>query len=348
MKLFNQIFRLSGLLAAVYLAGCTTTPFAPLAVPHNTAIRTVPEVPKDNTKELEKLNRTTAPAYKINPGDIFSVTVPGREDLSRPNITVMSDGAISVFPIGYVRLSGLTLEEASGLLSKKYSKFVRNCEVFLEPVKIRQSTVTVVGAVASPGIKDVTAGVTRLTDVLASCGGLKSSTTEDSEPMILADLHGAYILRKGRILPVNFQKLVNEGNWLHNIPVVDQDYIFVPSLENTRITVLGEVGSAGSLVYQPQLTLLQAIAKSGGLKETNSKHIKVIRGGLNSPIVYNINIKDMQLGRSMDFMLEPRDIIFVPRDPVSEWNVMIRQILPSFQLFNAAAGPFGNPFSTLY
>ena len=241
MKLFNQIFRLSGLLAAVYLAGCTTTPFAPLAVPHNTAIRTVPVVPKDNTKELEKLNRTTAPAYKINPGDIFSVTVPGREDLNRPNITVMSDGAISVFPIGYVRLSGLTLEEASGLLSKKYSKFVRNCEVFLEPVKIRQSTVTVVGAVASPGIKDVTAGVTRLTDVLASCGGLKSSTTEDSEPMILADLHGAYILRKGRILPVNFQKLVNEGNWLHNIPVVDQDYIFVPSLENTRITVLGEV-----------------------------------------------------------------------------------------------------------
>ena len=69
---------------------------------------------------------------------------------------------------------------------------------------------------------------------------------------------------------------------------------------------------------------------------------------MNSPIVYNINIKDMQLGRSMDFMLEPRDIIFVPRDPVSEWNVMIRQILPSFQLVNAAAGPFGNPFSTLY
>jgi polysaccharide export outer membrane protein len=141
---------------------------------------------------------------------------------------------------------------------------------------------------------------------------------------------------------------VNEGNWLHNIPVIDQDYIFVPSLENTRITVLGEVASPGSLVYQPQLTLLQAIAKTGGLKETNSRHIKVIRGGLKSPVVYNVNIKEMQLGRSMDFMLEPRDIVFVPRDPVSEWNVMIRQILPTFQLINAAAGPFGNPISTLY
>ena len=350
MKKFSSLFRLCGVALTVLTAGCTATPFAPIAVPQKTTVKPVAIAidRRENTKELESLNKVSVPAYKIAPGDVFAITVPGRDDLNRPSITVMADGAVSVFPIGYVRLGGLTIEEGSALLSKKYARFVRNCEVILEPVTIQQATVTVIGAVATPGIKTVSAGVSRLTDVIASCGGLKSTTTEDNEPMNLADLQGAYILRNGRILPVDFVKVVNEGNWLHNIPVMNKDYIFIPSLENTRIIVLGEVSSPCSLVYQPQLTLLQAIAKTGGLKETNSRTIKVIRGGLKSPVVYNINIKDMQLGRSMDFMLEPRDIVFVPRDPVSEWNVMVRQIMPTFQLLNTMAGPFGNPVSALY
>ena len=74
----------------------------------------------------------------------------------------------------------------------------------------------------------------------------------------------------------------------------------------------------------------------------------MIRGGLKSPVVYNINIKNMQLGRIRDFALKPKDIVFVPRDPISEWNVIMRLILPTVQVLNGLAGPFGNPASTFY
>ena len=65
-------------------------------------------------------------------------------------------------------------------------------------------------------------------------------------------------------------------------------------------------------------------------------------------MVYTLDIRDMQRGRTMDFALKPKDIVFVPRDGVSEWNVIIRQILPTIQLLNGLAGPFGSPSSFLY
>jgi polysaccharide export outer membrane protein len=109
------------------------------------------------------------------------------------------------------------------------------------------------------------------------------------------------------------------------------------------VTVLGEVGSPTSVVYQPNLTLLQALGKVGGLKDTKSADIKVIRGGLKNPTVYNVNIEDMQLGRIADFSLKPSDIVFVPKKPISEWNVMVRDIMVSISFLNTLAGPFGSP-----
>ena len=135
---------------------------------------------------------------------------------------------------------------------------------------------------------------------------------------------------------------------VNNIPIMNGDYIYIPSLETGKITVLGEVYRQNCIPFQPDLTLLQAIGISGGLKETNSSDIKVIRGGLKSPVVYNVNIKAMQLGRIRDFALRPKDIVFVPRDPISEWNVIMRLILPTVQVLNGLAGPFGNPASTFY
>ena len=120
------------------------------------------------------------------------------------------------------------------------------------------------------------------------------------------------------------------------------DYIFIPSLENSRIAVLGEVRVPDNIVYQPDLTLLQAIAKAGGLRETNSRIIKVIRGGLQNPVVYHLDIRKIQHGELMDFALTPSDIVFVPRDALTEWNVIAREIMVSLQLLNGAAGPFGN------
>ena len=65
-------------------------------------------------------------------------------------------------------------------------------------------------------------------------------------------------------------------------------------------------------------------------------------------MVFTLDIVDIQKGRRMDFALKPRDIVFVPRSCISEWNVIVRQILPTIQLLNGLAGPFGSPSTFLY
>lgn len=333
---------------ALFFAGCASTPFAPVAVPDNTALRPEPPVNRaGEIAELEALQHATPPEYVIAPNDAFAIAIDGQPTMSRPRVLVMPDGTISVAPIGSVKLAGLTLPEAGELLRSRYSKYLRECNVVLEPLELKNYTFTIGGTVTAPGIYPFVFGSFRLTDAVAMAKGLLSVGAA-GEKLVLADLANAYIARNGRILPVDFVKALEEGNPLYNIPVMNGDYIFIPSLESGKITILGEVDDPDCIPYQPNLTVLQAIGMAGGLKETNSQEIKIIRGGLKTPVVYTVNIKDMQLGRSMDFALKPKDIVFVPRDGISEWNLIIRQILPSIQMLNGLAGPFGSPSSFIY
>lgn len=333
----------------IMFTGCQNTPFLPVAVPDNTSLRPEPPVNRAHEHaELEKLQRATPSEYRIAPADTFAVVVDGQATFNRPQVVVMPDGTISIAPIGSVKLAGLTLPEATRLLNSKYKKFLRECNVILEPITLKNYTFTIAGTVNAPGIYPFTFGSFRLTDAVAMAKGLLTTVGTNSERFILADLTGAYVARNGKILPVDFVKALEEGDLLYNIPIMSGDYIYIPSLESGKITVLGEVDNPDCIPYQPNLTLLQSIALVGGLKETNSSDIKVIRGGLKNPVVFNINIKDLQMGQAKDFALKPKDIVFVPRDAISEWNVIVRQILPSIQLINGIAGPFGSPSSFLY
>ena len=59
-------------------------------------------------------------------------------------------------------------------------------------------------------------------------------------------------------------------------------------------------------------------------------------------MVYTVNIDDILNGRMRDFALEANDLVFVPQDDITKWNTVIRKILPTIQLINMLAGPFGS------
>lgn len=316
------------------LAGCNNTPFVPIEVPDRSALRPEPRGnPAHAEAELRALQQAAPPEYLIGPGDTFALVVEDNEKLCRPQVAVLPDGTVSLSPIGTVKIGGLTVARASALLNEKYAAHVRDCRVTLEPLEMKQYTFTIGGTVTAPGIYPFAYGSCRLSDAVAMARGVLS-VGNTGEKIVIADLENAYIARNGRILPVDFVKALERGDQLHNIPILNGDYIYIPSQESGKITVLGEVFQPDCFPYQANLTLLQSIALAGGLKETNSNMVKVIRGGLKNPVVFNINVKDLQLGRAMDFALRPRDIVFVPRDAISEWNVIIRQLLPSMQIQN--------------
>ena len=335
------LFAFSAFLAL--LAGCTADSFAPVAIPNHYSVKPPEPVnERDLTEQLKKLHTPDTSPYKITPGDQFDITVYEHPELTVRQIIVTPDGFVSAPLIGPVKIGGLSLVEATEALKKQISQYIRKPLVSLIPIRINGYNFTIVGRVNVPGCYPITIGNTRLIDAVAMARGLSEGLFH-GDTVELADLENAYISRDGRLLPVNFQKALLRGDPLHNIPLKNGDYIYIPSVMNSTVALLGQVGKPTYVGFKEGMTVLQALPYGGGLRETHSDEIKVIRGGLKNPVVYTVNVTKMQEGKIMDFPLQANDIVYVPADGISDWNVIVRKILPSLQGLSMLAGPFGNP-----
>ena len=88
--------------------------------------------------------------YKINPGDILSVSVWREEDL-KSDVLIRPDGKFS-FPLaGDINAKGKSLEQIRELLTKKLSRFIPDIVVSVSVVAINGNKVYVIGQVNRPG-----------------------------------------------------------------------------------------------------------------------------------------------------------------------------------------------------
>ena len=250
---------------SLVLAACNNTPFAGIAVPGMTSV--IPKAEGDTfsiQEELKALHVINPLPYEIKPGDSFHLSVYNQASLDA-NLLIAPDGTTSLPLVGIVTLSGLNMEDATNLIEEKLSKYLRSPLVTLSPVSISGYYFTVFGRVNKPGNYTVSVGQTRLLDALALSGGFQTGQF-NGDTVELADLDNAFIKRNGKKLPVDFKKLVNDGDDLHNIPLLNGDYIYVPSTMNGFIIFLGEVGSNSYVGFKDGMTLLQGLSYVKGLK----------------------------------------------------------------------------------
>ena len=324
------------------ISACNSTPFGGIAVPGMTAV-----IPKEETdpdaiqEELKALHVVNPTPYVIHPGDTFQMSIYNQPTLTT-SMLITPDGTASLPLIGILKLSGMNLDDATALIEQKLSRFLRSPIVTLSPLSVSGYYFTIAGRILKPGNYTVSIGQTKLLDAIALSGGFQTGQFH-GDTIELADLDNAFIKRNGKKLPVNFKKLVYEGDDLHNIPVLNGDYIYVPSTINGSVIYLGEVGSNTYVGFNEGMTLLQGLAYVGGLKtETYCRYIRVIRGGMENTVVYTIDIDQILKGKMKDFGLRANDIIYVSQDDLSKWNQTIRKLLPTLQFINLLAGPFGS------
>ncbi len=296
-------------------------------------------------KELDELQKLKTDVYRFAPGDKFDFRVYDNEDMTFNGVIVTPDGNVSIPLAGVVQVGGLSIAEAQAAVEEKLRKFIRDPHVSLIPTEISSSTFTIVGKVGNPNRFAITR-TTRLTDAVAMAKGFLTGQY-DGKTIEIADLDNAFIARNGKVLPVNFIEAIERGNPLHNIPLADGDYIYIPSSVNAEIFILGEVVAPTHIGYQNGMTVTRALTYARGLLEASSSTILVIRGNLATPKVYAIDIHDVMRGMQRDFVLKPNDIIFAPRGAFSQYNVVVEKLMPTFELLNLIAGPFGNNAMTL-
>lgn len=342
---FGRPARLLPFLAAVLLTGCYNrwtgnySAVPELENENGVILETAELSPEEQRKQLEELRKLAdeaPPAYTINSGDKLEVVVYNHPDLST-KITVTPDGYLGMVLVGQLKVSGLTIAEAAAKLEEALSRYIKNPKVGLSPYEIVSQTATIAGAVNHSGSYPIDDGM-RLADLFAKAGGA-ALHYYDGQTMSAADFEHSFFIRAHKTLPVDFIKAIEHGDPLHNIPLRRGDYIYIAARDNSMVYLVGEAKQPGRHVWTSQLGLLELLAAGGWLNDTYWSHAIIIRGGLAQARMYKIDLDGILRGNIPNIPLCPGDIVYIPKDNISEYNVFVRKLMPTAQLINMLLSP---------
>jgi polysaccharide biosynthesis/export protein len=337
-------FVLSGLALALF-AGCKTTSEHSGSQFSNAAPAAVTASMQAVTNTLDpELLKPGETSFTLGPGDAIDIEL-WSSPLSRALIVVGPDGKIYYNVLPGLDVWGLTLQQTTDLLESELGKYVNSPHVSVTLRSVGSKFVWVLGRLNRPGIYPL-AGPSRLLELLAQAGGpqrtLSSVTTED-----LADLHHSFIVRDGQFLPVDFYRLVREGDAAQNIYVHAGDFIYVPSILSQEVYVLGAVKLPAALPYTERMSLVSAIAGGTGMeryswisaaefdpgpfaKDAWQTHVAILRGSLAKPRIAVVDYTAIVHGKAPDVLLEPGDIVYVPNSPYTTLKRYFNIILNAF------------------
>jgi polysaccharide biosynthesis/export protein len=279
--------------------------------------------------------------FTLGPGDVLQLEIIGRPH-TRTEAAVGPDGKIYFDLLPGVDVWGLTLSEARQRLTTGLENYSTGVQLALNLRGVGSKHIWMLGALNQPGIYP-TATPTTLLEALARAGGTKRSSSAVTT-VDLADLGHAFVIRGGTNIPVNFQRLLEQGDMSQNIYLQPDDFIYVPSSSAREIYLFGAVRSPRAMPLSEHPTLLAALTSAGGpLRDAYLSQVAIVRGSLTDPQVAVIDYRDILEGRAPDVPLQARDIVFVPNSPHRFLRNYVDAILNTF-VYTVAANEGINAF----
>lgn len=251
----------------------------------------------------------------LGPGDVLNLALYGEPQLDANEVPIGPDGRISYLEASGVQAAGLTVDEFREKLNEELGKYRRAAQAIVVPVAYKSKKYFVLGKVTQRGAFPLDRPMTLL-EAVGRAGGMETGLSSDRSLIELADLSRAFISRNGRQLPVNFEKLFQEGDLTQNVPLEPNDYIYFPAADQKEVFVLGAVQFPGAYQYSQNTGALGAVAARGGFNPRAWKNkVLVIRGGLSKPQLFEIDAHEVLGARKSDVRLQPRDIVYVSERP---------------------------------
>jgi len=250
----------------------------------------------------------------LGPGDALNLGLFGQPEFNQADISIRPDGRLSYLEAQDIMAAGLTVDELRNKLDQELAKYRRTPRTLVTAVAYGSKRHYILGKVMTKGVYVLDRPITVL-EAIARAHGLENGLV-DRNVIDLADFQRAFLARAGKRYPLNFEKLFQEGDLSQNIAIEPGDYIFFPSTAVKEVSVVGEVRLPGTVVYNPNTTIIAAIAARGGYTDRAYKaRVLVVRGSLNNPEAYPVDTHAILDARAPDFKLQPRDIIYVNSRP---------------------------------
>ena len=330
-------YKLIGIVATlILLSACTSTKPGPhqepLAgpAPATDYIQLPEQTVEQQLAELELLDKNANYIPTLGRGDVLDIAVYDEPDLTIEGIPIRPDGKISYPLAGELQAEGLTVNELNLTLTEGLQKFILAPKVSIIVQEFNSQKYTIFGEVVNPGIYPLTTDIS-ITSALASAGGLNKGNFR-ATTVELADLSHAFIAREGVVLPVNFTRLIRQGDMRYDISLQAGDYIYIPSGLSKEVYILGEVNNAMLFAYREDMPMSRTLAQAEGFTpDADLKRVHIVRGSLHNPTVIMINFEEVLKGNAREVALEPGDIIYVPPTGLTNFARVVDKLVPTMQ-----------------
>lgn len=210
---------------------------------------------------------------QLGPGDSVSIQVFGQPDAT--NVYVGDNGTISVPLVGNIQVAGISPVDAAARVAKalKDGGYFVDPHVTIIVTQQRSQLVSVLGEVQSTGRYPINPRTT-IVELLAQAGGVKE-TASDVGFVLRTDDNG-HISR----YPIKLNGLTDIKDALPTATLLGGDSLLVPRAEHYFVS--GEVTTPGKYPIEPGMTVIQGIARAGGINERGSeRRIQLKRLGKN-------------------------------------------------------------------
>lgn len=210
--------------------------------------------------------------YVIGSGDVVRVSVYQNQDLTLET-RVSESGVISYPLLGQLRLGGLSVPQAERLIADglKNGNFVRQPQVSILVTQIRGNQASVLGMVNRPGRYPIELTGMRLSELLATAGGIAQGGSD------LVTLSGMRDRKPFRVV-IDLPTLFADSGSKNDPVITNGDTVYVDRMP--MVYIYGEVQRPGSMRLERGMTVIQALAAGGGLTQRGTeKGLRVHRRG---------------------------------------------------------------------
>lgn len=211
----------------------------------------------------------TDSSYILDRGDTLLIQYVGQSN-SRVSSKINEDGSINLPDIGNVSLSGLSLGEASNLVSSLVTESLIGVEASLSISSLRDMNIFITGAIEQPGMYTV-AGGSSILAVIDAAGGISSTGSfrtikhkRNNQLLEIIDLYPAIAF----------------GDLLFKNPLRNGDSIVVMPKGN-EIKITGGAAHQGIFEIKDQESLRDALEFAGIFQTSRSMNITIERVQLN-------------------------------------------------------------------
>jgi polysaccharide export outer membrane protein len=279
------------------------------------------------------------PTYQIGPGDRLNIDVWERPELSGEHV-VGPDGYISLPVAGPLKLSGLGREESHAQVKSALSQFYDAPIVTIAIEDYVSNNILVLGRVTNPGTIQFVEPPTLL-DAIALAGGLPVGG-QGSEKATLTRC--AIFRGRDRLVWLPLKDLLSGRNLSLNLQLRAGDMLYIPDSDDQLVYALGEVNNPGAYNLSPEMTLMDVIARAGGLtRDGDPRRLRLVRPSEGASMKLTLT-ELLRPNPRLNVSLQQGDILYVPSSELGRIGYVMDRLNPltSFLVFTQTFGQGSN------